>query len=67
MDDQQGVWIVQQDETPDNTVLGVFLDAEEAEEYSGKVERQFPDGVIYAFFPFGYRYFSKDYTDALGS
>jgi hypothetical protein len=50
------VWIVQQDETPHNTVLGVFEDQQSASDFADEVGGQFPNGVIYAEYKVGYRY-----------
>ncbi|GEM_PF-1159396 len=58
-----GVWIVQHDETPHNTVLGVFDAQEEAASYAEEVGPLHKNGVIYAFFPLGYRF----YRDALAN
>lgn len=50
------VWIVQHDESPHNTVLGVFATADEADAYSDEVLVDYPNGVITTEFPIGYRY-----------
>lgn len=50
------VWIVQHDESPHNTVLGVFATADEADAYSDEVLVDYPNGVIITEFPIGYRY-----------
>ncbi|OUE10444.1 hypothetical protein C5E16_02675 [Clavibacter michiganensis] len=50
------VWIVQHDESPDNTVLGVFATSEEAHAFAEEVTDRFPNGAITARFPIGYRY-----------
>jgi hypothetical protein len=49
------VWIVQHDEGPDNTVLGVFLGESEAAAFAEEVKNQFANGVIYSCFEVGYR------------
>lgn len=67
MIDFEGVWIVQQDETPDNTILGVFTSMEEASEYAESVSAGFPNGAIFSFFPMGYRRLSSVYIDALNA
>lgn len=53
------VWIVCHDETPDNTVLGVFLTEDEASAYAEEIQDQFEDGVIYSAFPIGYRHIDQ--------
>ena len=53
---REGVWIVQHDETPHNTVLGVFATAEEAAEYADAVHVNYADGVITTEFPIGFRF-----------
>jgi hypothetical protein len=50
------VWIVQQDETPDNVVLGVFDDPSEADEFAEAIQDEFPGHVIIEQFPVGYKY-----------
>lgn len=56
MMDSQEVWIVQHDETPDNTVLGVFATQEEAAVFAEEVSDDFPDGVIFSKYQVGFRY-----------
>lgn len=51
-----GVWIVLQDESPHNTVLGVFATQVEAFDFAEEIRDQFVNGVIYTRFPVGYRY-----------
>lgn len=53
------VWIVCHDESPDNTVLGVFRTAEEAQAYADEVQHMFENGVIYSAFPIGYRHIDQ--------
>lgn len=53
---REGVWIVQHDETPHNTVLRVFATAEEAAEYADAVHVNYADGVITTEFPIGFRF-----------
>ncbi|UOR01683.1 hypothetical protein MUN77_16470 [Leucobacter allii] len=53
------VWIVCHDESPDNTVLGVFRTAEEAGAYAEEVQHLFANGVIYCAFPIGYRHIDE--------
>ncbi len=50
------VWIVQHDESPHNTVLGVFGSLTEADAFAAEVRGRFPDGVIYSEYALGYRY-----------
>lgn len=50
------MWIVLHDESPHNTVLGVFATESEASKFSVEVEALFPQGVIYSRFAVGYRY-----------
>ena len=51
-----GVWIVQHDERPDNTILGVFASKGEAAAFAEEIRDQFVDGVIFSFFGIGYRF-----------
>ena len=53
------VWIVCHDESPDNTVLGVFRTGEEAEEYADQIGHLFENGVIFTSFPIGYRHIDE--------
>lgn len=53
------VWIVCHDESPDNTVLGVFRTAEEAEGYADEIEHMYDNGVIFTSFPIGYRHIDE--------
>lgn len=50
------VWIVQHDDTPHNTVLGVFSTEQEAAAFAEESKAEFQGGLIYARFPIGYRY-----------
>ena len=50
------VWVVQHDESPDNTVLGVFATQDEARVFMDEVKEGFKNGVICSAFPVGYRY-----------
>ena len=50
------VGIVQHDESPDNTVLGVFASASEAEKFAEEVGDRFENGVLYSSYEVGYRY-----------
>jgi hypothetical protein len=52
----KGVWIVQHDESPHNTVLGVFAAEGEALAYMDDVKDDFKNGVIVSYFPMGYRH-----------
>lgn len=56
MGSEHKVWIVQHDESPHNTVLGVFASSEEAEAFADEVQHQFENGVIYSSFKVGYRF-----------
>lgn len=49
------VWIVQHDESPDNTILGVFATDKEAYEFMETVKNDYADGVILSSFPIGFR------------
>lgn len=50
------VWIVQYDESPDNTILGVFATRNQASSLAEEVGAQFENGVIFAPFALGYRF-----------
>lgn len=50
------MWLVCQEETPHNTVLGVFASQSEAAGYADEVSHLYEDGVSYASFPLGYRH-----------
>ena len=50
------VWVVLQDETPHNTVLGVFGDQQRAADFADEVGCQFASGVIYAEYKIAYRF-----------
>ena len=50
------VWIVQHDESPHNTVLGVFAGQDEAVAFMDEVAAGFENGVFCSAFPVGYRY-----------
>ena len=52
----RSVWIVQHDESPDNTILGVFATRNEASTFAEEVKPQFENGVIFAQFALGYRF-----------
>lgn len=49
------VWIIQHDDSPHNTILGVFATADEASAYADIVHSHYPNGVITTNFPIGYR------------
>lgn len=49
------VWIVQHDESPDNTILGVFATDDEAYEFMETVKHNYENGVILSSFPIGFR------------
>ena len=50
------VWIVQQDSTPDNCILGVFATHQEACELADIAETDYPGQVIIGQFYMGYKY-----------
>ena len=50
------VWIVQHDESPDNTILGVFATSEAAAEFAEQVKDGFSDGVVFAGYDVPYRF-----------
>lgn len=52
----QTVWIVCQDETPHNTVLGVFETEAEASNLADQVQDRFANGAIYFSWLVGTRY-----------
>ena len=52
----RSVWIVQHDESPNNTVLGVFSSSQEADAFAAEVKGQFKNGVICSEFAIGYRF-----------
>lgn len=62
---ETGVWIVQHDETPHNTILGVFSAQSEAAEYANEIQSQYANGVIYSFYKLGYRHHGDAYIRAL--
>lgn len=49
------VWIVQHDESPDNTVLGVFATDDEAYAFMDTVKDDYENGVICSSFAIPYR------------
>lgn len=49
------VWIVQHDESPDNTVLGVFATDDEAYAFMDTVKDDYENGVICSSFSVPYR------------
>jgi hypothetical protein len=53
---RDGVWLVLQDESPHNTVLGVFGDRDKAAAFADEVGGQFGNGVICAEYKIGYRF-----------
>lgn len=50
------VWIVYHDSGPDNTILGVFDDEEEAYAYQDEVAPDYPGGALLTPFPVPWRY-----------
>lgn len=61
----RSVWIVQHDESPHNTILGVFAGSKEADAFAAEVKDQFENGVIYSEYAIGYRFDqgSRRYND----
>lgn len=59
------VWIVQQDATSDNTVLGVFANRHEASEFADDIKEEFAGHVLIQQFPIGYKFTdgSSRYSD----
>jgi hypothetical protein len=53
---RRSVWIVQHDESPNNTILGVFPSGKEAAAFAEEVKGQFENGVLTAQFVIGYRF-----------
>jgi len=49
------VWIVFHDVSPDNNILGVFVDEEEAREYAERIGSNYPTGVLTSPFPVPWR------------
>ncbi|WIE54782.1 hypothetical protein [Curtobacterium sp. MCBD17_003] len=49
------VWIVQHDDSPHNTVVGVFATADEADAFMDTVKDDYENGVICSSFPIPYR------------
>ncbi|WP_035254139.1 hypothetical protein [Agrococcus lahaulensis] len=57
----QRIWIVQHDESPDNTVLGVFDDETAADRFAKEVQDRWTNGVLIASHEIGYRYDAGSY------
>ncbi|GAA2190394.1 hypothetical protein GCM10009786_27520 [Leucobacter alluvii] len=53
---KDGVWVVQEDSTPDFNVLAICASQEEALKYADSAQHHYTDGVIFSFYPFGYRH-----------
>ncbi|WP_127476931.1 hypothetical protein [Microbacterium sulfonylureivorans] len=49
------VWIVYHDSSPDNNILGVFDDEDEAYAYQEAVAPGYPDGALLTPFPVPWR------------
>ncbi|WP_258072058.1 MULTISPECIES: hypothetical protein [unclassified Rathayibacter] len=49
------VWIVQHEESPHNTVLGVFGSPADADLFADEVKDSYRNGVLIGRFPIGYR------------
>jgi hypothetical protein len=50
------VWVVQHDQGPDNTILGVFAAEDEASRFAEDHKDEFGGSLIYAPYAVGYRY-----------
>ncbi len=50
------VWIVQHDDSPDNTVVGAFTTQGEAGSFAEEMSDRFENGLLYSAFNVGYRY-----------
>ena len=59
------IWIVQQDEAPHNTILGVFATQQEAAAYAEWVAPLHEGKVLYARYAIGYRRHSDEFLDHL--
>ncbi len=57
------IWIVQQNETPHNTILGVFATQQEAAAYAERVAPLHEGKVLYARYVIGYRRHSDEFLD----
>lgn len=53
---RRSVWVVQHDESPDDTVLGVFETPDEADSFAEEVKHQFETGVFCTEFEIGFRF-----------
>ncbi|SDQ08525.1 hypothetical protein SAMN04488565_0386 [Leucobacter chromiiresistens] len=51
-----GVWVVQEDSTPDLKILAICATQEEALEFANVAQHRYIDGVIHGFYPFGFRH-----------
>lgn len=56
------VWIVLQDASPDNTVLGVFLNRSEADRFAKEITDAFPGHVLVGEYQVGYKFNSAQTT-----
>lgn len=50
------VWIVQHDESPDNTILGVFATEGEASNFMEQVGDMYGGQVLYSSYKIGYKF-----------
>lgn len=50
------VWVVSHDESPHNTVLGIFETQDEASTFADEIQDRFENGVIYFSWIVGTRY-----------
>ena len=53
---KNGVWVVQEDSTPDFNVLAICATQEEAQDYADVAQHRYLNGVLFSFYPFGYRH-----------
>ena len=56
MKTRRSIWIVQHDESPHNTILGVFPSSKKAAVFAEEVKEQFENGVLTGQFVIGYRF-----------
>lgn len=55
-DDGDEVWIVQHDEFPHNTVVGVFANEADAASFAEEAKGHFSSGLLYARYRVGFRF-----------
>ena len=56
MKSASSVWIVQHDESPDNTILGVFATRNEASTLAEEIKAQLENGIVFARLTLSYRF-----------